>query len=165
MDRAGFWNIIDECRKRVEDPLDLAPLVTEHLESLPADEIISFEQHLWDLMTESYRWDLWAVAYIVNGGCSDDGFDYFRGWLISLGRECWERAMANPEVIGEWTDGEVEYEEILYVATQAYEDVTGQKSFPKDAVKLSIPEEPAGQRWDEEDVDQLYPALSEKFGA
>jgi hypothetical protein len=34
-------------------------------------EIVSFQQHLLGRMQEAYRSDLWAVAYIVNGGCSD----------------------------------------------------------------------------------------------
>ena len=38
-------------------------------------------------MDDSYRWDLWGAAYLANGGCSDDGFDYFRGWLIGQGRK------------------------------------------------------------------------------
>ena len=33
-------------------------------------------------LAEAYRWDIWAIAFIINGGCSDDGFEYFRGWLV-----------------------------------------------------------------------------------
>ncbi|MFE5591185.1 DUF4240 domain-containing protein [Streptomyces sp. NPDC056549] len=33
------------------------------------------------------------AAYMVNGGCCDDGFDYFRGWLIAQGRNVFERAV------------------------------------------------------------------------
>jgi hypothetical protein len=55
--------------------------------SRPAEEIVAAQQVLWDLMAESYTNPLWAAAYVINGGCSDDGFDYFRGWLIAQGRE------------------------------------------------------------------------------
>ena len=37
---------------------------------------------------------LWDAAYLINGGCSDDGFDYFRGWLVDQGRETFERCLA-----------------------------------------------------------------------
>ncbi|MFL6076856.1 MAG: DUF4240 domain-containing protein [Mycobacteriales bacterium] len=37
-------------------------------------------------MAESYQGDLWGAAYLINGGASDDGFDYFRGWLIARTR-------------------------------------------------------------------------------
>ena len=38
-------------------------------------------------LAEAYRHDLWAMGYIVNGGCSDDGFCYFCCWLIGNGSE------------------------------------------------------------------------------
>ncbi|WP_217498085.1 MULTISPECIES: DUF4240 domain-containing protein [Sphingomonas] len=37
-------------------------------------------------MIRSYRWDLWRAAKVAKGGVSDDGFEYFRTWLISRGR-------------------------------------------------------------------------------
>jgi hypothetical protein len=33
---------------------------------------------------------LWAVAYYLNNGCSDDSFSNYRGWLISEGRTKYE---------------------------------------------------------------------------
>ena len=32
-----------------------------------------------------YRWDMWAAAYLIGGGCSDDGFIDFRAGLIAQG--------------------------------------------------------------------------------
>lgn len=97
MDRDTFWSIVDNARKTVDDTYDVAPAVTEKLKELTSDEIVSFKQHQYQLLDESYRWDLWAVGYIVNGGCSDDGFDYFRAWLMANGSERWETALENPE--------------------------------------------------------------------
>ncbi len=34
---------------------------------------------------------------VVNGGCSDDGFEYFRGWLIGQGGAYFEAALKDPE--------------------------------------------------------------------
>lgn len=34
-----------------------------------------------------YRRDLWAAAYIIGGGCSDDSFIDFRAGLIAQGHE------------------------------------------------------------------------------
>ena len=47
-----------------------------------------------------YTWDLWGVAYILKGGCSDDGFEYFRAWLIARGRDFVAQALADPEGLG-----------------------------------------------------------------
>lgn len=163
MDRDTFWSIIDDARKTVADTFHIAPAVTAKLRELSGDEIVSFKQHQYQLLDESYRWDLWAVGYIVNGGCSDDGFDYFRAWLIANGRERWETAMKSPEAIGDWADpNATEYEEMLYVAVEAYEAETGE-DFPYDKLAVSRPSEPAGEPWDEEQLQEVYPTLCEKF--
>lgn len=37
-------------------------------------------------------------GYLIKDGvCSSDGFWYFQVWLIGLGREAFERAVANPD--------------------------------------------------------------------
>ena len=33
----------------------------------------------------------------MNGGCSDDGFQYFRNWIISRGKEVYYAAKENPD--------------------------------------------------------------------
>ncbi|XIE77187.1 DUF4240 domain-containing protein [Streptomyces sp. SBR177] len=48
-----------------------------------------------------YRWDVWAAAYLIGGGCSDDGFMDFRAGLIALGRDWYERAAACPDSLAE----------------------------------------------------------------
>ncbi|WP_411152717.1 DUF4240 domain-containing protein [Streptomyces sp. A30] len=48
------------------------------------------------LLADSCQNQLWATPYMINGGCSDDGFDYFRGRLIVQGRDPFEQALANP---------------------------------------------------------------------
>ena len=112
---------------------------------------------------EAYRWDLWAVAYIINGGCSDDGFEYFRGWLIAQGKDYFEAALKNPENAAACVaeGGDVECESILYVANQAYKDKTGSEMAP---AIVSYPSEPKGQSWDEDSVEELYPNLAQRFG-
>jgi hypothetical protein len=37
------------------------------------------------------------VPALINGGMSDDGFTDFRYWLISRGRDVYERALADPD--------------------------------------------------------------------
>jgi hypothetical protein len=34
---------------------------------------------------------------VVNGHCSDDSFENFRCWLVSMGRDVYENALANPD--------------------------------------------------------------------
>src|SRR5690242_19263203 len=94
METAAVWDLITTARSGLgEWPAaeEVAEAVVRLLRDRAPAEIAAHQQPLWDLMTVSYRADLWAVAYTVNGGASDDGFDYFRGWLIAQGRETFER--------------------------------------------------------------------------
>ena len=162
MNRDQFWNIIDSAISSASGTSEVAPEVTKLLEQFEASEIVSFKQHQLDVQAESYRWDLWAVAFIINGGCSDDGFDYFRAWLVANGRNKFDRAMSKPDSIGEWADGDADYEDMLYVADTAYEKKTGNQ-LPYDSVKNSRPTDPIGNEWDEDDLENLYPALCQKY--
>ncbi|MFE6787867.1 DUF4240 domain-containing protein [Streptomyces sp. NPDC057680] len=104
MNKKQFWQLIEATRNQVSNPNDseaVARMAALLLASLPVEEIVAAEQVLWDLMVDSYTNPLWAAAYIANGGCSDDGFDYFRGWLITQGREVFERAVADPDALAE----------------------------------------------------------------
>lgn len=74
-----FWNIIEQSEKGKNLEHILMPLTRQ--------EIIGYV-YWWIYFNKiSYRQDLWAVAYTVLGGCSDDGFDYFRFWLVARGKE------------------------------------------------------------------------------
>ena len=104
MNRNAFWALIDQARSEADSVFDVAPALTGLLLDLEPDETVSFARHIKDLLAESYRWDLWAVAYIVNGGSADDGFEYFRGWLIAQGRERFQAALENPASIGDYAE-------------------------------------------------------------
>lgn len=88
MNTQQFWKLISEARGQVPDPEDseeVADRTSALLATYPRDKILAAQQVLWDLMAASYRAPLWAAAYMINDGASDDGFDYFRGWLIIQG--------------------------------------------------------------------------------
>ena len=46
-------------------------------------------------------WLMWAAAAQIRNGCSDDGFEDFRRWLIGLGREAFERVVQEPDRLAE----------------------------------------------------------------
>lgn len=156
-----FWEIIDQCSENIEYLEDQADNVTELLATLEPVEIISFQRHFYYRLFESYRWDLWAVAYIVKGGCSSDGFEYFRCWLIAQGKNFFEAVLREPQYVAEQVeDGEdMEFEQIMYAASYAYEEKTG-KEIP--SLDLDYPE-PQGELWTEDDLERLYPDLCARF--
>ena len=169
MDVDRFWQLIEESGREAGDCEEQARVLTARLERLTSEEILSFQSHLYDRRRESYRWDIWAVAYIVNGGCSDDGFDYFRGWLIARGRAFFEMVMQAPERVGEGVapgaehdDFARECESILCAAKSAYESKTGQE-IPFAAFTTHLGTEPQGEPWEEDDLERLYPELTRCF--
>ena len=154
-----FWALVETARASGDHCHTIANRLTDTLATLPPSSIVEFDTELTARRIESYRWDLWAVAYVANGGASDDGFDYFRGWLITRGREAFERALRDPPAAVEGAPrvGDLECEDVLGAAYVAYQKKTGQ-TLPR--VKTPWPATPAGKPWSEETIDQVYPGLT-----
>lgn len=161
MDESEFWAIIDRSR---EGDADQEEALEQLLTGRPRDELEAFDRIYRQQLARAYRWDLWGAGYVINGGMSDDSFDYFCDWLIGRGREVFERALEDPESLAdvpEAAEGDVEAEGLRYAVQEAYEATHGE------AMELTAPAhegDPAGEEWDEDEVDSLYPRLAEKFG-
>ena len=151
MDSTELWDLVETARDEADDPGD-ADAVAETLVRMLADrapEVIeAFDVALAGLVAESYLTELWAAAYLVNGGASDDGFDYFRGWLIAQGRDVFEAAVADPDSLAEVpavrralaAGDELECEAMLGVAWDAYEAATGEELPEAGTARASLPE-------------------------
>jgi hypothetical protein len=137
------------------------------------EEIISFEVAFRRYLNLAYTWDLWGAAYVIHGGCSDDGFEYFRRWLVSRGRDVYEAALADPDSLAQrdvqpGPDGVWEFEEIYYVVGDAFKEKGGEG----DVRDHSEPEagmggpEPSGEPFSEEEehLARRYPKLWQRFG-
>lgn len=74
-----------------------ASISAQNCSQRSVNDVLDYDRIHYELMAESYRWELWGAAYLINGGCSDDGFDYFRGWLLGQGRATWQAALADPD--------------------------------------------------------------------
>ncbi|MFE9399879.1 DUF4240 domain-containing protein [Streptomyces flavidovirens] len=169
MDIEQFWHLIDQARGRVADSPDvedIANQVTALLASHEPQQIVDAQQILWDLMAASYQAPLWAAAYLINGGCSDDGFDYFRGWLIAQGRTAFEQVIADadrladlPAVHAAAAEGiELEGEQTLSIAWDAYERATGSE-LPSDAFTINYPNLDPAWNFDFDDHSRIAARL------
>ena len=165
MDSVAFWDLLHCTRQRHDACKKQVQVLIELIESEDCEEIVSFQRHLYDRLCESYRWDLWAVAYVVNGSCGPELFDYFCGWLICQGKEYFETALRSPERAADNAKpGELVYcADILGAAWTAYKNKIGDE-LPQDAVPDARPEEPGGESWFKEDLEMLYPELWHRFG-
>src|SRR5262245_9527951 len=116
-----FWQIIERAAESDHDPDAHEKALHAALHELTLEEITSFEVAFRRYLNKAYTWNLWGAAYVIHGGCSDDGFEYFRRWLVTRGRDVYEAALANPDSLAQldtrpdprsvW-----EFEEIYYVA-------------------------------------------------
>jgi hypothetical protein len=154
-----FWALI-EPGKDDEEPRESLRF---HLEALALGELESFQRHFDQFFEAAYRWRLWGAAYLIEGGCSDDGFIDFRYALISKGRAVYERALTDPDSL---VEVDIVSDELFgCVAERVYQARTGQ-SLPRR--NGTGPREPSGEPWDFEDPDQnrqRLPRIVEKFSA
>lgn len=118
-----FWDNIRATRRR--DAEEHAERLITRLAKRPADDIVAFGRVWAGLHAAAYTSALWGAAYLMNGGCSDDGFIDFRSWLLLQGREVFEAAVADPDSLAaaRWEPDEAFCE--CYPAPDAYAAATG----------------------------------------
>lgn len=158
MDNTTFWEIIERVRMASPGKDERPEALRAVLDELSPEEIQDFQESYIAQVYGAYTWPLWGAAYVMNGGCSDDCFDYFRDWLISEGRTVYEAALKDPETLADLPRiDEIELEEFRYVADEVYEAKAGRTMAP---TYPAFPGEPAGDSWDEDSVDKLFPKLA-----
>lgn len=174
MDIDQFWQLIEESRKAIDPTRKDGNLerqcreIAALLSSLPLHEIVSFRDHFQDRMIAAYDYSLWAAAYLIGQGCSDDGFMDFRSWLISMGRDAYEQALEDPDSLADVVRRpgieSIFFEEFPSVPDQVYEQRAGQEmpDYPGE-----YPDSPTGQRRGESDTElrQRFPRLWAQYGS
>ena len=90
-----FWLLVDASATG-EDTYRVQRLQYE-LNALTPTQLLGFELSFRSRLDEAHSWNLWGAVHVANGGASDDGFEYFRDWLISRGRTEFERVVRQPD--------------------------------------------------------------------
>ena len=172
MDEARFWAIVDRTAVHESDPDRQVEALRSELEALSVEEVVAFRNAFEAQLARAYTWDLWAAAYIAHGGASDDGFEYFRRWMVSKGRAVFERLLARPDDLPDLPvaaiDGVLEFEEILYVTDEVWAGKTGLNGtdMPGDPASMTLGREPRGEPFDEDPqhLAQRLPKTWARFG-
>jgi hypothetical protein len=167
-----FWAVIDRATAdRPGSPGEVAKRAIAELGASDPAEIVAWGRHLDKVMVASGKEDLWAAAYLINGGSTDEGFDNFRGWLIAHGRDVLARSVREPDALAELpevraaaTNGaNFEAGEVLAIAAEAYQEATGT---PLPAAEAVVTRPDAADLWDfddEEEMTKRLPRLSALF--
>jgi uncharacterized protein DUF4240 len=187
MDADGFWELIERSRQQTSDQLARVRWLTTQLAHQPAAEIVDFQVWVDRARRRADTWQLWGAAYLMcDSLCSGDGFWYFQAWLIGLGRDAFELAVADPDNLAglpevarlagrpveEWSPDEwPDWEPLDAAAWQAYQQVTGEEGGLWDALEArghhgrALPQ-PTGEGWDFDDpveAERRLPRLSRMF--
>jgi len=166
MDMDEFWDIIERTRAAASDrdPDSYTDALAAILRQLSPEQVAEFGFRFTECLRAAYHWDLWHAAYLINDGCSDDAFEDFRAWLISRGREVFERAVRDPDSLAQLGKQALFcsfFEELLGVDDQVYEEMTGKRSpwHPEPHPP------PGGEKRPEDDLDlpNRFPALWAMF--
>ena len=117
------------------DPVAIA--LFNLLVALPAAEIADFDNTFEDVRAKADTAEITAAALLIEHGfLGEASFDDFRAGLVALGRRTFEAALANPDSLAEhplvkeiaaapdprWLGRE----DVLFVASHAYAEVTGE---------------------------------------
>lgn len=157
MTPSEFWALIQSSDPKASQDTQ-AENLKQSLFDLDEKSLIAFDHHYRTYLAKAHRWELWGAAYVINGGCSDDGFDYFKDWLISRGQDAFESALEDPETLkGLATAFDTEFEEFRYIMMDVFKE-----KFAKDlpvSGKFKYAD-PSGNEWGEEELDNKYPILT-----
>ncbi|MCP2327193.1 hypothetical protein HDA40_005700 [Hamadaea flava] len=154
MELDEFWDVIDAARADVageigQDGEALAKALTDRLGRLSPAGRTAFGQTFAQLSTQALRWEVYAAAYLIGGGCDLDGFEDFRFGLIATGKDWYAKALADPDALAgnpvvaeaaEWDDDSAIFAELV---GDAVAEVC--------AVDLRKQGDPAGERFDVDD--------------
>ena len=137
--------------------------VVARLEQFKATAIKAFDAHLQELNRAAYRNDIWALAYLLYDGCSDDSFAAFRCWLILQGQEVFEATLADPNnfdigLFRTHFEGAIA---LLDAPLIAYDARSG-KAMKRKYLKLGPL---GGDDLDEDAFEDLLPGIAEKLSA
>ncbi|MER7706708.1 DUF4240 domain-containing protein [Kitasatospora sp. NPDC097605] len=142
MDDENFWALMDELSSRPGGRHERLEWLRGKLRDGTAAEAVEFQARLEAACAAVATDPLWRAVRRIEGGlCSDDGFDYFALWLVAQGRRTYQAVLSDPDALAdvaevralsgrhlrEWHDDEwPEWEELDYVAQEAFAELTGQ---------------------------------------
>jgi hypothetical protein len=161
MDESCFWDTIEKAKANASSSAEQIELLIAGLELFKATEIGKFDKLLRQKMAELYHWDLWAVAYLAQGGCSDDAFEAFRPWIILQGPAVYQLALKDVTKLSAHVPSgeETQADGLLFAPAIAYENRAGKPMRPAKAKAQKI----KGKPWEEADLQSRYPEIYKRY--
>lgn len=168
LDEDLYWLIIAKSLEYSDNPETQIEVLISTLQQHSPEEIIGFELRTSMLLCDIYTSEVWCAAYLLKGGCSDDGFEYFRNWVISRGKRVYYATRENSDsLVDEINEDEdlFESEDFQYVAIEAFERKTKKDLYEELKNQVMICPD-IKFNWEDDDPDsmrQICPRLFAKF--
>lgn len=173
LDEDKFWEIIGKSLKATKSQDAQEEYLIAEIGKLTPKEMIGFRLRTDYLLYQTYNSEMWCAGYIMNGGCSDDSFEYFRCWVISRGKDTYYNARTNPDyLINEVVEGAefYDFESFWYVALESFKRRTGKDLYDyidNENFKTKEGSYPQFEfNWQEEEPEsmkKICPKLYDKF--
>jgi len=177
MTESQFWQLIDESKSKSFDVIsEQADYLEDVLSNASLEDLYHFDQICIQLYKKTYQKKIWSLALVLNGACdSEEDFRAFSGWLISRGKQIFEQVLENPDLIHSEINEEgveAEFEELFYIAQNAYEikkDVQKMDYFERYRSWNEVDIFWDDEFWEEEhinddDLIKLFPLTTKKLG-
>ena len=183
-----FWYLI-EASRRAESARDRREeFLRQRLWRAPRRHLLDFVQLLSATREPANTYRLWRAADIIMSGyCSTDSFHYFQMWLVGLGRDAYDAAIADPDTLAAvpevqrlatlprpWPDDEYpEWDSLEFIACEIGDQRTDIDGDIRDVVTdergvhLRMDPNPDDLQWcqlDSAAVARQYPRLWDLFG-
>jgi hypothetical protein len=160
-----FWHVTDDARGKaggdVEDQYQ--DLWSQLHSNGGAPAMHAYAESLHKLDESLYTWNVWGAASVAEDGCSDDCFDDFRMYVISLGPRAYAAAVRNPDSLASTMPSDADWSDARDQITEAYDEINGQDP----ELLQGLDGDPRGQPLDDLSSEELaarYPELAARFG-
>lgn len=154
-----FWELIEQTNDG--DFGQIEANLRSALELLGDADLADFHEYFQDALGNAYTNAVWGAGYLINGGMSDDGFEYFRTWLVMQGLESYVNVVADPDSLADVpAPFGYDLEGPQYLSRELYEARTGSQP-PRPGSKLGD----LGPDWDFDNTSEMvkrYPRISAK---
>lgn len=166
MDEDRFWEIIQIVKNNsANDYEQKYEELAKQLHTLTPDDIILFANRFRFFRGQANTWELRGAIHIIQGGCDDDSFTYFREWVIGQGKEFFFKTIREPETLAQLETGFIEetseFEGSGDVPSTVFKEMTGQDMpcpFQED-------QDTTGKEWTEEgdDLKKRFPLIYARY--
>ena len=123
-----FWELIAQAKEHPGGPSEW---LMEQLVDLGPAQAKKFDDIACAYTSLAYQYGLWTAASVMErGGCTDDGFIDFRGWLIAQGKDVYMAALKDPDSLADAPDYQDQRFDCLpHMGNRAYEELTGREIY------------------------------------